>query len=292
MTSSVQPPVLNPSLGTPSSEWAKDTTSSFDPTAQVTPHNVTSEQVVSQSPGVTPGNEFPGAFPNRGQGETSTDTTNITETIVDTAKQYFNKVGTFLGNPLSLIHIRLASHTAIHSGNNNSSGTSETDKGVRASEHDIYHKASLPSEELRGALPHERVGGVGSLPGASIEKSVALLPDEEADWSQWKSFAGRNTPGYQTPSNRQSISSHFQLLLNSIPLVKENATGPSQTVTQKATNLGVAAGVVKPDVPPKSETVEKGYPETITSREIANAQQAVSNIEPGMTACVLSSHTL
>jgi hypothetical protein len=108
MTSSVQPPVLNPPLGTPSSEWAKKTTSSFDPPSQGAPQNTTSLLPTSQSPGVTPGNELPGAFPNRSQGETSTDATNITETIVDAAKQYLptsvmNKVETFLGKPLSLV---------------------------------------------------------------------------------------------------------------------------------------------------------------------------------------------
>lgn len=216
MTSSVQPPILNPPLGTPSSEWAKKTTSSFDPPSQAEHQDSIPAQAISQSPGVTPGNELPGAFPNRGQGETSTSSTNITETIVDTAKQYLpasvmNTVETFLGKSLSLVHTDPSPHTEVRfSGNNgNSSGITGTDQGVRASEHDVYHKASLPSQELRGALPHEHVGGVGSLPGASIEKSVALLPDEQAEWSQCDTFAGRNTPGYQTPSNRQFISSHL-----------------------------------------------------------------------------------
>lgn len=264
MTSSVQPPVLNPPLGTPSNEWAKNTASSFDPSSQETPQNTTSEQPTRQSPGVTPGNELPGAFPDSDQGETSTGTTNITGTIVDTAKQYLpTSVMSTVGNLLG----------------NNSSGTTGTDKPVRASEHDIYHKASLPSQELRGALPHEHVGGVGSLPGASIEKSVAVLPDEQADWSEWSTFAGRNTPGYQTPSN-----------------LKANAPSLAKSITQKATGLGVAAGIIEADVPlkpesenvskaeapakPESEDVGKGYPETITSHEIADAQQAVGSIKP------------
>ncbi|KAF9645776.1 hypothetical protein BDM02DRAFT_3189402 [Thelephora ganbajun] len=251
MTSIVQPPVLNPSLGTPSNEWAEKTASSFDPSSQGMPKNTTSGQATGQSPGVTPGSELPGAFPSRGQGESS-DTTNITETIVDTAKYYLpagvvNTVETILGG-------------------NDSTRTTEPDKEVRASEHDIYHKTSLPSQELRGALPHEHVGGVGSLPGASIEKSVALLPDEQAEWSEWETFAGRNTPGYQTPSNPQG-----------------NVTGVSQPITQKKTNLGVAAGIVKADVPPKqmAEDVGKGHPNTLASGDIPGAQQAVENIKPG-----------
>jgi hypothetical protein len=251
MTSSVQPPVLNPPLGTPSGEWAKNTTSTLDSSSQGTSQNPTSEQPSDHSPGVTPGNELPGAFPDRNQGEASTGATNITGTIVDTAKQYLptsvvNTVGTFL------------------TGANNPGEATGTDKGVKASEHDIYHKASLPSQELRGALPHEHVGGVGSLPGASIEKSVALLPDEETEWSQWSTFAGRNTPGYQTPRNLPGQDPSL-----------------SQGVAQKATNLGVATGVVKPDVPPKEtdEDAGKGYPETLTSGDIPRAREAVGNIK-------------
>lgn len=101
MSSSVQPPVLNPPLGTPSKEWAEKTKSSLDPTSK----NITG-QPTSQSPGVTPGNELPGAFPNRG--ETPTGATNITETIVGTAKQYLpasvsNTIGNLLGKPLSFL---------------------------------------------------------------------------------------------------------------------------------------------------------------------------------------------
>lgn len=120
MTSSVQnvqPPVLNPSLGTPAGEWADKTASSFDQPSQGTPQDSTSKQATSQSPGVTPGNELPGAFPNRDEPETSTGTTNptetstgttnITETIVGAARQYFpagvvNTMQTYLGKPPSI----------------------------------------------------------------------------------------------------------------------------------------------------------------------------------------------
>jgi hypothetical protein len=229
MTSSVQPPVLKPSLGTPSNEWAKEITASIDPSTRETPQNTTSGQPISQSPGVTPGSELPGAFPNRGQGETSTDATNITETIVDTAKYYLptsvaNTVETFLGKPLfSNVRQEDSPNLTYPKGgnNNNSTGTTGSDKEVRASEHDVYHKTSLPSQELRGTLPREHVGGVGSLPGASIERSVALLPDEEAEWSKLDTFAGRNTPGYQTPSNRQPISPYHSPL----PRLKPSQSG-------------------------------------------------------------------
>jgi len=108
---------------------------------------------------------------------------------------------------------------------------------------------------------------------------VALLPDEQTESSEWNTLAGRNTPGYQTPSN-----------------LRGNDTSLTQTVTQKATNLGVSAGTIKPNVPPKqttedtgkpdvppkqtTEDVGAGYPETLTSGEIAGARQAVGNIKP------------
>jgi hypothetical protein len=177
---------------------------------------------------------------------------------------------------------------------------------------------------------------------------VALLPDEQAEWSEWDTFAGRNTPGYQTPNNRQSISPRYPPHLCSPLSVQGKATTLSQTVAQKATNLGVAAGVVKADVPPKQTTEEidksdvpseqttedtgkpgvppeqttkdigksdtlpkqttedtdkpglppkqttedvgKGYPETLTSGDIAGARQAVGNIKPGMPTHIIS-HT-
>ena len=116
MTSSVQPPVLNPPLGTPSSEWAQNTASSLDPLSSETPQNTTSQQTTLHSPGVTPGIELPGAFPNRDQGESST---NITDSIVDTAKQYLptsvmSTVENFLGKFLSPLHTKKAPHTAIY----------------------------------------------------------------------------------------------------------------------------------------------------------------------------------
>jgi len=206
MTSPV--PVLNPSLGTPSREWADKTASSLDQPSQETPQNTTSGQATSHSPGVTPGNELPGAFPNRDKAETSTGTTNLAETIVGTARQYLptgvaNTVQTFLGKSSSPDKPERSLESHASQGNNTTEAAGP-DEGVRASEHDILHKPSLPSQELGGALPREHVGGVGSLPGASIEKGVAILPDEQEEWSEWNTFAGRNTPGYHTPSNGQS----------------------------------------------------------------------------------------
>jgi hypothetical protein len=77
-------------------------------------------------------------------------------------------------------------------------------------------------------------------------------------------------------------------------------------VTQKATNLGVATGVIKADVPPEpksedvgkgdletlatgdAETLAGGDPESLASGDISAARQAVENIKPGVSIYVLS----
>lgn len=99
-------------------------------------------------------------------------------------------------------------------------------------------------------------------------------------------------------------------------LVRGNTTGLSQSATQKATNLAVATGIAKADVPTKQtndkadvptkqaddeadvptkqadEDVGKGYPETLTSGDISGAKQAVGNIKPGMAVHSSSSPTI
>ncbi|KAA1466975.1 hypothetical protein DENSPDRAFT_926266 [Dentipellis sp. KUC8613] len=49
---------------------------------------------------------------------------------------------------------------------------------VTASEHDIRHLKSFPSQEILGFQPHEHVEGAGELPGTVFESGVARLPEE------------------------------------------------------------------------------------------------------------------
>ena len=88
------------------------------------------------------------------------------------------------------------------------------------------------------------------------------------------------------PTSRPRLN--WQLTL---PSVKATSTSLSQTATQKATNLAVASGLIKADVPPepKSEDVGKGDletlaggdPEALASGDITAARQAVEDIKPG-----------
>lgn len=51
---------------------------------------------------------------------------------------------------------------------------------AQASENDAVHTKSLPTQETDGALPGEKVGGAGALPGSVDETAVAKLPGDDA----------------------------------------------------------------------------------------------------------------
>ncbi|KDQ16111.1 hypothetical protein BOTBODRAFT_43692 [Botryobasidium botryosum FD-172 SS1] len=59
-----------------------------------------------------------------------------------------------------------------------------------ASERDTLHAHSLPSKEIMGARPGEAVGGAGSLPGYVYEPGVAKLPDQREPSEQWHTTQG------------------------------------------------------------------------------------------------------
>lgn len=82
MTSTVHPPVLDPTIpGTPAGEWADKTTSALVPDGY--------QPAVNQSTVTTPGAELPGAFPASHETSNSTLTAQgIQDTIVDTARTY------------------------------------------------------------------------------------------------------------------------------------------------------------------------------------------------------------
>lgn len=52
--------------------------------------------------------------------------------------------------------------------------------------------ASLPTNEIQGAQPHEHSGGAGALPGNSTEPAVAVVPDEKhgGDFKETAELAG------------------------------------------------------------------------------------------------------
>jgi hypothetical protein len=83
-----------------------------------------------------------------------------------------------------------------------------------ASEHDIEHAKSLPSEELEGAKDHEHVKGVGSLPGKVSESGVARLPDDRTPGTRTpaedirETALDASTPGKSTSTPENSAAPH------------------------------------------------------------------------------------
>lgn len=117
---------------------------------------------------------------------------------------------------------------------------------------------SLPSQEARGAQPHEHHEGVGSLPGSTCETSVAKLPDERggaasAERSGAAAGSGSQGPTNDTaahPENRPPVSDFAALGIvgqgtqvrrvdSQDPALKENV--PEQGDDDQGTNVKVSA---------------------------------------------------
>jgi hypothetical protein len=77
-----------------------------------------------------------------------------------------------------------------------------------ASEHDIRHTTSLPSTELKGAIPGEHVGGVGALPGSLNQSSVALLPEERNPTTTSSALTGNLLSAQHAADTRAAQSAH------------------------------------------------------------------------------------
>ncbi|KAG1751864.1 hypothetical protein EDB19DRAFT_1628245 [Suillus lakei] len=147
-------------------------------------HPVTSTTNMS-----TPGQEFPGSYPreleqkqqqqSRGDGSEGP----VNASVVQAAKQYIPEP---VERTVEYAGQTAAAYLPIPQGVKEtvasywSNGEDSQPKGTQ-SESDQQLSTSLPSSELKGAQPHEHVGGVGSLPGTISESSVALLPDERAE---------------------------------------------------------------------------------------------------------------
>ncbi|KAI0696198.1 hypothetical protein BC835DRAFT_889777 [Cytidiella melzeri] len=193
------PPQLDVHPGTPTGEWAVQTTSALqnEPTepANAVSMNPTTAQLFEEKnmrPGTTaetslpsavstPGNEFPGAYPNSQEARpvgaeiTSavTDTArSVAQSVTETAQVYVPAAAGMIGQylPKSMAD-KMSEYIP---GMTNPQGT------VSASEHDIAHDRSMPSTELVGARAGEKVGGVGALPGSLADTSVVKLPDERS----------------------------------------------------------------------------------------------------------------
>lgn len=178
-TSTVHPPVLDPTIpGTPAGEWANKTTHALVPDANQPP--------TDQSTVTTPGNELPGAYPASLEANGATTTAQgLGDTLVDTARPYLpqgviNTMQNYLGMPLSIKQGLLT--------NDFTTGASPSST-VKASEHDVPHQTSFPSQELVGSHSGEKVAGAGSLPGTTLASGVANpAPERSAD--------DKSSPGY------------------------------------------------------------------------------------------------
>lgn len=194
MTSDLPPKITPTQAGTPPTDWASETKSMSqsdvvtpDPTMKATPK--TEHPITTTTNLTAPGQEFPGSYPRELEQELQQQSHGdesegpaAASSVVQTEKQDIPEPGlverTIGYASQAAIPIRQGVKNTVASyWPNDNSQPQET-----KSEFDQKISTSLPSSELKGAQPHEHVGGVGSLPGTISESSVALLPDERA----WK----------------------------------------------------------------------------------------------------------
>lgn len=198
------PPTLSAETGTPAHEWAQSTT-----TAAFAREDAAPAVDSSVPPGVqkaastvsTPGPDIPGAYP--GEWHSAINTQAITDaaksamnTVTTTAQQYLPAAQETAAQAATLATAAASQATQAASSYLSAycvcscniylttswkdGSQSTTDSTVRASIADNLHQTSLPSTETTGALPQERVAGVGALPGGVEEEAVSKLPDERS----------------------------------------------------------------------------------------------------------------
>jgi len=138
-----------------------------------------------------------------------------------------------------------------------------------ASEHDVEHAKSLPSEELDGATDHEHVKGVGSLPGKVSESGVARLPDDR-------------TPGTHTPAENVRATA----LDDSTP--DKNTSTPGNSSPSHGSSKGnsgsgdLSTGLRKVPAPTQDRSGTSGLPFGAGDHEASSA--GASRLEKGAIA--------
>lgn len=198
MTNNLPPKITTVPAGTPSTEWASKTESMLqsdivtpDPAMRTTPKPEQRPVTITTNLS-TPGHEFPGSYPREFEQELPKQLScgdaaegPAAASVVQAAKQYIpepvERSVEYAGQTAAAyLPIPQGVKKTVASYWSNDENTQP--KGTRSeSEMDQQLSTSLPSSELKGAQPHEHVGGVGSLPGTISESSVALLPDERAE---------------------------------------------------------------------------------------------------------------
>ncbi|KAH9852827.1 hypothetical protein C2E23DRAFT_917823 [Lenzites betulinus] len=218
------PPQLDTTLpGTPSTEWARSTTtaafSRTDPapalgattttttttTPSVPPPTTVTGGSISAADGAqkapfdakafnvspaTPGAEFPGAYPAT-PGEPGPQLQPpATETVLQTAQNAASTASGYMqsaaGAAAQYLPQGVVDTVSSYMPTSSATATMST---ARASAHDAEHTTSLPSREVAGAAAGERTGGVGALPGPRDEAAVTKLPDERVDAERYTTTA-------------------------------------------------------------------------------------------------------
>ncbi|KAG1873882.1 hypothetical protein F4604DRAFT_1765672 [Suillus subluteus] len=193
MTSNLPPKITPVPAGTPPTEWASKTKSILqsdvvtpDPAMRVTPKPEQHPAITTKNLS-TPGHEFPGSYPREHEQELQqqscgdgSESPATATSVVQTARQYISEP---VERTVEYAGQTAAAYFPIPQGVKNTVASywSNDEHSQPKSELDQQLSTSLPSSELKGAQPHEHVGGVGSLPGTISESSVALLPDERAE---------------------------------------------------------------------------------------------------------------
>ncbi|KAG1809083.1 uncharacterized protein BJ212DRAFT_1484575 [Suillus subaureus] len=195
MTSNLPPKITPVPAGTPSTEWASKTESLFQPNVVTPDPAMRATSKPEQHPITpttnlnTPGHEFPGSYPREPEQELQQQSRDdgsegpaAAASVVQAAKQYIPEP---VERTVEYAGQTAAAYLPIPQGVKDSMASYWSNdkhsqpKGTQSLGQQL--STSLPSSELKGAQPHEHVGGVGSLPGTISESSVALLPDERAE---------------------------------------------------------------------------------------------------------------
>ncbi|KIJ64212.1 hypothetical protein HYDPIDRAFT_167957 [Hydnomerulius pinastri MD-312] len=195
--------------GTPATEWADKTESILSSESaqdDLAGQGESQPQVpIRTTTNVsTPGHEFPGSYPKElehqetqgSKGPKSGDNSNnppMGASVVHAAKQYMpNQVE----RGVEYASQTAAAYLPIPQGIKD---TVVSYWSFDEAQKEEEGHTSLPSTELKGAQPSEHTSGVGALPGAISESSVALLPDERAARRAQTPLGDAGTPLKETP---------------------------------------------------------------------------------------------
>ncbi|KZT21724.1 hypothetical protein NEOLEDRAFT_1181407 [Neolentinus lepideus HHB14362 ss-1] len=193
-----------PALGTPSHEWANETTHAAGLDADEA--SFTAPDPLPNIPGTssfappavsTPSSDFPGAYPlTRGNTERN-DPNELVEQakgIVPSQEDLNNTLRS--AQETAAGALQTAAETAKqYLPASVASYIPGSNQDTTTASHDSQHTTSLASTELTGARPGEHVGGAGALPGTISETGVAKVLDERTPGERGSTLEGQAASG-------------------------------------------------------------------------------------------------